>query len=449
MFLRKANKQENEQVKREPDPIKIELDESDCQKQIGFIDLHASDLEYIHLLYPLVNEHIAPITEAFYEKLLEQPHLRQLVTTHSSIDALKQTLKQHILEMFEGKVDAAFFAKRKRIAQTHVRIGLKTKWYIGAFHNLQLELQRMIVKHFKSGNEQFLAFCAVGKFINFEQQLVLEAYEEEERRIRLKFEKHKDTYIGQVRHALQNIEHLVGKIEQSVQKAAVQSQSIETLTDEGKFHSARSLDASKSGQLQVDRQSGHMDHIQACIKQIEASMNELTTLSTQFEEVVAIVKQIADQTTLLSLNASIEAAQAGDYGRGFAVVADQVRKLAIKTKDSSGHVASLVSDVHAQRKLVEHSISEVVQAVEQGISSMETMETCFEQILHFGQTNEAHFGEIQSNVSQLHVSIAEQMKAVVSSAAAAIEQLAAQTANYEQSIEKKTEDEITTLSGHS
>lgn len=95
-------------MKREPDPIKIELDESDCQKQIGFIDLHASDLEYIHLLYPLVNEHIAPITEAFYEKLLEQPHLRQLVTTHSSIDALKQTLKQHILEMFEGKVDAAF-----------------------------------------------------------------------------------------------------------------------------------------------------------------------------------------------------------------------------------------------------------------------------------------------------------------------------------------------------
>lgn len=180
-----------------------------------------------------------------------------------------------------------------------------------------------------------------------------------------------------------------------------------------------------------------MGHIQACIKQIEASMNELTTLSAQFEEVVAIVKQIADQTTLLSLNASIEAAQAGDYGRGFAVVADQVRKLAIKTKHSSGHVASLVSDVHAQRKLVEHSISEVVQAVEQGISSMETMETCFEQILHFGQTNEVHFGEIQSNVSQLHVSIAEQMKAVVSSAAAAIEQLAGQTANYEQSIEKR------------
>ncbi|PAD93993.1 globin-coupled sensor protein [Shouchella clausii] len=444
MFLRKANKQENMQLKRAPDPIKIELDESESQKQIGFIGLNASDLEYIHLLYPLVNEHIATITEAFYEKLLQQPHLRQLVTTYSSIDALKQTLKQHILEMFEGKVDAAFFAKRKRIAQTHVRIGLKTKWYIGAFHNLQLELQQMIVKHLKPGNEQFLAFCAVGKLINFEQQLVLEAYEEEERRIRLKFETHKDTYIRQVRHALQNIEHLIGKMEQSVHKAAVQSQSIETLTHKGKSNSERSLDASKNGQQQVDRQSGHMGHIQACIEQIEASMNELTALSGQFEDVSANVKQMADQTTLLSLNASIEAAQAGDYGRGFAVVADQVRKLAMKTKDSSGHVASLVSDVHAQRKLVEHSIAEVVQAVEQGISSMETMEKCFEQILHFGQTNEVHFGEIQSSVSLLHVSIAERMKAVVSSSAAAIEQLAAQTANYEQTIEKKTEDEKAT-----
>ncbi len=82
----------------------------------------------------------------------------------------------------------------------------------------------------------------------------------------------------------------------------------------------------------------------------------LSQKSTQIKEILKIIKEIADQTNLLSLNAAIEAARAGEHGRGFAVVADEVRKLAEKTQQSLNEIDSVVSLILQDIQEIETSI---------------------------------------------------------------------------------------------
>lgn len=97
-------------------------------------------------------------------------------------------------------------------------------------------------------------------------------------------------------------------------------------------------------------------------------INELTIQSKQIGDVLEIINDVADETALLALNAAILAAQAGERGAAFAVVADQIRSLARRTAESTGHIENIVKSV--QRKIDEtrQLMGKSVNAVGQGES---------------------------------------------------------------------------------
>ena len=166
-------------------PILLDLQEyPEIQKQIAMIHLDKEDLTLIYHLRPYVEGILEKTVENFYRSIGEETSLLTIINQHSSIDRLKTTLYKHLSEMFSGVINNEYIMQRYRIAQVHVRIGLEPKWYMAAFETLYYEFSQLILELNINTKEKIQALSAITKLLNLEQQLVLEAYDLENERLR-------------------------------------------------------------------------------------------------------------------------------------------------------------------------------------------------------------------------------------------------------------------------
>ncbi len=314
----------------------------ELNEQMRMIDLTEEDLILLRRTKPIVERNIDYITDQFYNSVLGVDKLEAIILEHSTIDRLKKTLHEHIIEIFDGNVDDAYIAKRLLIANIHKRVGLEPKWYLSAFQNLQNVFIRVIYNETTNDDDRLLIVQTVTKLLNLEQQLVLEAYEKENI-------KEKEEQYQSVKNELkQKIAEFSGELidlsidtNAAVEQLVASSNEVNNTFQRTASSALESQEMAKNGREHLDNLTGQINRIYESTNEMELSVNELSSSSKQIQKIVAAVKDIADQTKILSLNATIEAARAGEHGRGFSVVAQEVSRLAEDTKSTVVSIGEL------------------------------------------------------------------------------------------------------------
>ncbi|MGE7696114.1 protoglobin domain-containing protein [Lysinibacillus sp. NPDC094177] len=382
--------------------VKMDIANSHSMKQqIDLLKLTNRDLQYLKAFQPFVEDNIDHIVNRFYKKIGTERNLVDIINRHSSVEKLKITLRRHIIEMFNGMIDDDFYQRRVKIAKVHVHIGLKTQWYICAFQELTASFIDLVEEHINHPMDQLNTIRAISKISNFEQQLVLEAFEHTIEQLHENIEREKEVVEKKIVESSEALATISQETNNSFCRLSKQSDEIKQLAKKSLQVSTMAESQALEGRERLQNQSQNMSNIIFSLNDITENIAQLSDMSKEMESIMNVVTNIANQTNLLALNAAIEAARAGEAGKGFSVVADEVRKLSIQTKESVTSVATLLHITNERTDKLVHSLSNIQEEVASGEENMVRTEGQFINILEAMTEAKEQNGRMEKEVQAI------------------------------------------------
>lgn len=161
------------------------------------------------------------------------------------------------------------------------------------------------------------------------------------------------------------------------------------------------VEVSEKGKADMESVGNALHNIEISIHNLEEAVDKVGTASGEIVDIIKLIGDIAEETNLLSLNASIEAARAGEAGRGFAVVASQIGVLAKNSADSVAHITSLINEING---LVDDAVKQAGSSASDIESSADLIHTAvdtFDQIFQNIQETSHLIGGVVEKINQV------------------------------------------------
>ncbi|MGE5275923.1 MAG: methyl-accepting chemotaxis protein, partial [Acidobacteriota bacterium] len=181
-----------------------------------------------------------------------------------------------------------------------------------------------------------------------------------------------------------------------------------------------SREASERGMAAAAGAIRGMQNIKDTVEATAEVVNRLGKRSQEIGQILKVIDEVTDQTSLLALNAAILAAQAGEHGKGFAVVAEEIKDLAERTAASTQEISGLISSVQEETSASVQAMGRGLKAVEEGVSLVQVASDVLDQVAHSSRQSAEMARAIEkttaeqargvSQITETTVSVAEQVE---------------------------------------
>lgn len=223
-----------------------------------------------------------------------------------------------------------------------------------------------------------------------------------------------------------NEQRALGEMAQNLTQATEQLNQVAALSEESNQAAEKTAAATEAALRAVTGAVSGMDQLRYSISEMEKRFKRLGERSQEISTAVGLINTISERTHVLALNASMQAATAGEAGRGFAVVAEEVQRLSDSSRQATGQIAQLVTNIQAEtnetlqtvNQLISSVVAQSEQAQRAGQEMTLTQQTTTQlvglvkQIARFSQAQAALARNLQASVTEINLGSTQTVSAI-------------------------------------